>query len=180
MNFVGRPDKACSTDRFKRNMQHIFIHENNMIATDGNILVSIPLQESELIGNTQLLNGFYINPRQYREILSYDIAEVVGEGELLCHRLDIGYKTRFILTPESAIGKFPNYKSVTEYKYSEETPVIGVSYKILQKLLSCFDGLTTTGHFKMMLQQINKSIHFRSTKNENVFGFIMPINLDIE
>lgn len=176
-NFKGRPDRACSTDELRPAMNYILIDDNCMVATNGMILVKIPLDFSELIGDTGLLDGYLIHRQQYIELLRYDIVSIAGEGELKAMKntgLD-SFSATLKLKHRSKIDQYPNYKSVIDYSLGT-VGQIGVSKGIIKKFLSCFDGLDVN-RIVMKFQAQNKAIHLHSADNDNVFGILMPVML---
>jgi len=177
-NFKGRPDRACSTDELRPAMNYIFIDDGCMIATNGLILVRIPLDFSDLIGDIQLLNGYYIHRQQYVELLRYDSISITGEGEIRAGK-NTGFDSfsaTFKLKNESQLDRYPDYKKAIDYK-SEAIDKIGVTKSVLKKFLSCFDGLDTN-RFAMKLQSKGRAIHFHSDGNDEIFGIVMPAMLN--
>lgn len=173
-NFKGRPDRACSTDEFRPAMNHILVDEGNMIATNGNILVKIPLSESDLLGDLSLLEGYFIHRSQYVELLRYDSLQVTGKGEITAIKGSkfATFRTVFRLNADM---KFVDYKHVLGFE-PESIPKIGVNAKLLAKLISCFEGIDLIG-FKMEFQGTSRAIHFHSTGQDKSFGLLMPYML---
>lgn len=173
-NFKGRPDRACSTDELRPAMNYIFIDEGNMIATDGQILVKIPLSLGGLIGDVSQLHGWLIHKNQYTEMLRYDILRVTGPGEITGIKGSkfATFRTVFRLNADM---KFVDYKHVLGFE-PESIPKIGVNAKLLAKLISCFEGIDLIG-FKMEFQGPSRAIHFHSTGQDKSFGLLMPYML---
>lgn len=174
-NFKGRPDRACSTDELRPAMQYILIDGGFMIATDGHMLVEIPLDISDVMGDLSLLNGWMIHKNQYVEIIRYDSVQVSGPGELTCKKWAMGcsFTAVFKLSQEY---RFPDYRAVLNF---DPQPVskIGVNAKLLPRLISCFEGIEDLIAFRMEFQKPSSAIHFRSTGEDNSFGLLMPYQL---
>jgi len=177
-NFKGRPDRACSTDELRPAMNYIFIDEGCMVATNGYILVRIPLDFSDLIGDIQLLDGWLIHRQQYIELLRYDSVSITGEGELRAVKGGSfeSFSATFKLKHKSQADRYPDYKNILDYK-SEAIDKIGVTKSVLKTFLSCFDGLDTN-RFAMKLQSKGRAIHFHSDGNDEIFGIVMPAMLN--
>lgn len=176
LNFKGRPDRACSDDILRPQMNYIYIDNGVMVATNGHILVKIPICYSDLMGDLELLNEHYIHPRQYREMLTYDVLQVTGKGEITARRDGVSYNTVFKLSTCDSIGIFPNYKAVMSYK-KESLGFVGLNISVLKKFLSCFDGIEGIGNLIVKIQNPSKSVHMHYEGSEDVFGLIMPTML---
>ena len=177
MNFCGRPDLACSTDDMRPVMNSIFIDEGCMIATNGHILVKIPLSLSNLFGEISQLNQYYIHRSQYKEMLRYQNLIITGEGEITAKNLGADYETVFKLISQSELGKFPDYKNVIDYK-EENLGYVGLNSHTLKTFISCFYGIEGNGNMVIKLQSPNRAVHFSSEDHEGLFGLIMPICLN--
>lgn len=175
LNFIGRPDRACSLDELRVSMNYILIDDQCMIATNGHFLVKIPLSLSNLSGDTNLLEGYMIHRKQFMELLKYDIIQLINEGEIRAST--DGFHTIFKLAKSTDFTpNYPNYKSILNF---EKNPIseIGVNQFVVKQMMTCFDGIDHVGNWRMNFQAANKSIHFTSEAYDDLFGLIMPVML---
>ncbi len=173
-NFNGRPDKACSSDQLRPAMNYIYISDGNMVATNGNILAIIPLKYSEVDGDMSLLDKHYIHPLQYKDILKYDVVKITGPGEVTCRMLKEGFSTVFKFKSDVSIGNFPTYKAVLDFESKGDT-YVAVNPRLMNDLISCFDGIMEENKVTIMIQSLNRAIHIHSSLNPDVYGIIMPV-----
>lgn len=176
-NFVGRPDRACSTDLLRPAMCQIYIDNGIMVATNAHILVKIPLHYSSIQGDLSLINDHYIDPRQYREMLTYNMLFVENTGEIKAKRSGTEYATIFKLAHRDTIGRFPNYEAVISYT-DENKGYVGLNSGRLKQLISCFEGVEGVGTLVFKIQNPSKSIHVHYEGSHDVFGLIMPVILN--
>jgi len=73
---------CCSNDDFQYALQHIYFHEGKAIATEGHVLIIVPISEISTFPEEQikLLEGKFLHFSQYKEILKYDFAEITDQG----------------------------------------------------------------------------------------------------
>jgi len=178
-NFKGRPDRACSDDDLRPAMTYIYVDQGNMVATNGNILVMVPLEISDILGEKDLLNGCYIHPMQYMDMLKYDMLKVTEKAEITATKrcYSQSFTTVFKLKTEADFDvKFPSYKNAMEFE-AGAVAEIGVATRQTMKLLSCFDGLCVTGNFKLEFQSPSRGIRFTSEEHSGLIGLLMPVML---
>lgn len=189
--FLGRPDRACSSDYLREAITLIYCHNGNFVATDGHILVKIPIRVSSLsdgLSNEmtqkarEVLEGRLIHPAQYRELLRYNLLKFENPGEI--RALKINGTTTFETIFRFSTGKemeltYPNYEALTTFEGAEINE-IGINQNVLNRLFSCFESLPGVGNWKFSFQAKNRAIHLssQSEENEGVLGLIMPVMLN--
>lgn len=185
INFKGRPDLACSSDELRPAMNVIYIHKGGLVATNGHILVKFPLAVSGFEEHAEKLEGYTINPEQYREILRYNILQFENPGEIKAYKTvsSGGFWTVFKLKHISEIAErgFPEYEKILAFE-GQEIDEIGLNQYVLQRLLSCFQGLPHVGNLRLRFQKKNQGIHLSpedsELKEQGLYALIMPVMLN--
>jgi len=111
---------ACCSDRLRLTIEHILVTKDEVVATDGNILVvhkTSDIFDSDFISN--MPERFLIHRTQWRLFCSN--ARIISfENNSICVVYD-GYKVNYQISTEEEIGlKYPNYNSVFPKKEEVE------------------------------------------------------------
>jgi hypothetical protein len=168
INFKGRPDYACSTDRLRPIMNYIYFHKGNMVATDGHILVKIPLSLSGFEQYSEDLEGYLVHPKQYREIIKHPVIKI-SKGMITCvsEEYSVDYKLKTAYEIEG--NGYPEYENVIGYK-SADINRIGIDANKFNQISKCFHH---GGALRMRFQE-RAGIHITPSAEDGQFGVLMP------
>lgn len=168
INFKGRPDYACSTDRLRPIMNYIYFHKGNMVATDGHVLIKIPLSLSNLEHHSEDLEGYVVHPKQYREIIKHPVVKI-SKGMIT--GLSDGYSVDYRLKTAYEIegNGYPDYEKALEYKHADINK-IGLNANKFNQIAKCFYG---DGQLRLRFQERN-GIHITLSGEDGQLGILMP------
>ena len=174
INFKGRPDYACSTDKLRPIMNYIYFHKGNMVATDGHILIKIPLHLSLHQDHSEDLEGYVVHPKQYREIIKHPVVKI-SKGMIT--GLSDGYSVDYRLKSAAEIegNGYPDYENVTGYK-SADINKIGVDSNKFNQISKRFHN---TGPLRLQFQE-RGAIHITLSSDDGQLGILMPYLLPEE
>lgn len=183
LTFRTRIDYACSTDSLRPAMCHIYCDNGFMVASNGYLIVKVPLSISSIDHEKakECLDGYFIHPVQYREIIKQDMLQFEKGLIKGTRNVDLcSVKTDFHLQP-SGRGKdnliFPDYQKIMDFK-SGSINKIGLNLSKLDIINRVFKGVLDM-NFAMIFQARNKAIHIKPLEEEfeGVHAMIMPVIL---
>jgi len=126
---------ACANDELRPSLNYIYFNGGYAYATNAHILVKNYLKECSTFSDDDIekLNGKFLSPLDYADILKYDIVSVEPNG-LRCKKNNRSVLFYFADVPEL---KFPNADALIERNISmknEPVEKISINIKLLQQL----------------------------------------------
>ena len=169
-------DKIVSNDELRPTMNHAFIDQNNIIATDAHCLVKIDLSffglDQESINH---LNGKCIDKETLQKLGSMKASQQFTINEQGFCLLNKNFKISVIypLGKMEEIGKYPNYDAVIPEEIKEQS-YTSLNAKLFLYIDNVFNnGYHTNGRLKMNFHGVNKAVTLTSECGK-FKGLLMP------
>ena len=172
-----RLDKLCSQDELRPVMGFIYFDEGNAVASDGHVLVSVPIS---LISNLtkediEKLNGKLIRHSVFAQLIKMDkIISITDVDIVACNDTENTIKVSFPIKTEGEEYGYPNYKVIFDNSEKEQAEEISFNSKLLYRLC---DSL---GQDKPIIKPNgNHAIKVRfGEPYEEIKAIIMPLLID--
>ena len=171
-----RLEKITSKDKIRPTLNHIYLHKDRAVATDGHklgvVLIKNIFQDCEEFLNSIPNEGVFIHPEDWKKIKDVNTIEPIKNGVIKI----IPNKGRAVLIEAinaSEIGKFPVYDNIIPSGTLEATTNICFNYKYLYDLCEAI-GINTINN-KTRLQFFGEMKAIRVDHENGNYGVIMPI-----
>lgn len=160
---------------FRKELEYIFIDDENVIATDAHLLLCIP---KKYIFEDIEIKDVYIRPQDWSKLItsktkSFDYRD--GYLTSLDKKEEIIYTCKPI--PKENIGKYADYKAVKPNELDVESiDEIGLQTKNIKKIMEVLGDI----NIKLSFFGKNRNILITPSDKElkEIWGIIMPIRLD--
>ena len=172
--------KACADDVVRPVMEHILIKGGYAYASDGHVLVRVPLEECTTFEDDQraLLDNCLIHKSMLKYIVGFDIVRVEkNEDGVVYLEAKAGENTLKVeLGKNGDVLKYPDAEALLRGS-SDRSPVQKIGFA--PKLIASLTEAIGTKRVKFEFTNENSAVFVRPLDmSSNAVGIIMPIMTD--
>lgn len=178
---LPKMNKACSTDELRPVMNHVYIDENNIVATNASILVVHNTREvlNEQITNELKNTGPILLHRKKWEFFTRLHSSILLKDGFFEIIYDYDYSVHLKYVEEETYSqRFPNWpKVIPDFNKLVGLNEIGLSLKLLNDVSEAL-GISSTSQSKLTFKAKDRAVKIEPLYSDypNSWAIIMPVN----